>query len=69
MCAYRLTTATATGPTGGRGRPKTAPDVCHLHFLTPFWSPESNPMATRSTLHRAWAMFGSAILLGEINVG
>jgi hypothetical protein len=47
----------------------TNPDLFHLHFLTPFWNPESNPMATRSTLNKAWAMFGSAILLGEINVG
>lgn len=53
----------------GTDNRKTSPDVFFLHFLTPFWAPDSNPMATRSTLRDTWAMFGSAILLGEINVG
>jgi hypothetical protein len=43
-------------------------DVFNLHFKTPFWSPASNPMATPSTMVKGWAMFGSNILLGEINV-
>jgi hypothetical protein len=42
-------------------------DEFFLHFTTPFWN-ASNPMATRSTLNNAWAMFGSPILFGEINV-
>lgn len=53
----------------GTDNRKTTPDVFNLHFLTPFWSPDANPMASRSTLKQTWAMFGSAILLGEINVG
>lgn len=44
------------------------PDVFNLHFVTPFWTPAANPMATPSTYRDAWAMFGSTILLGEINV-
>lgn len=44
------------------------PDEFFLHFLTPFWTPASNPMATKSTLREDWSMFGSAILMGEINV-
>jgi hypothetical protein len=44
-----------------------APDEFYLHFLTPFWS-ANNPMATKSNLKDSWAMFGSPILFGEINV-
>lgn len=47
----------------------TRPDEFYLHFITPFWDVASNPMATRSTLNDAWAMFGSPILFGEVNVG
>lgn len=47
----------------------TRPDEFYLHFLTPFWAPAANPMATKSSLVPDWAMFGSAILLGEVNVG
>lgn len=53
----------------GQDNRKTTPDLFHLHFVTPFWAPDANPMATRSTLRKTWAMFGSAILLGEVNVG
>jgi hypothetical protein len=52
----------------GQDNRKTTPDVFHLHFLTPFWTPASNPMASPSDLKNGWAMFGSNILLGEINV-
>jgi len=52
----------------GQDNRKTTPDVFHLHFLTPFWTPASNPMASPSDLKQGWAMFGSNILLGEINV-
>lgn len=44
------------------------PDEFYLHFLTPFWN-AANPMATKSSIHDAWAMFGSPILFGEVNVG
>jgi len=44
------------------------PDEFYLHFLTPFWNAQ-NPMATKSSLNDAWAMFGSPILFGEVNVG
>jgi hypothetical protein len=44
------------------------PDEFYLHFLTPFWNAK-NPMATKSTVNDAWAMFGSPILFGEVNVG
>jgi hypothetical protein len=44
-------------------------DEFYLHFTTPFWAPAGNPMATKSSLNDAWAMFGSAIVFGEINVG
>lgn len=44
------------------------PDEFHLHFLTPFWNPGSNPMATRSSYDKTWSMFGSAIVLGTVNV-
>jgi hypothetical protein len=47
----------------------TRADEFYLHFITPFWDPASNPMATRSALTDTWAMFGSSIVLGEINVG
>ncbi len=47
----------------------TQADEFYLHFTTPFWAPAGNPMATKSTLNDAWAMFGSAIVFGEINVG
>lgn len=53
----------------GHDNRTTMRDEFYLHFQTPFWMPDGNPMATRSTLHETWAMFGSAILLGEINVG
>ncbi len=53
----------------GHDKRTTMRDEFYLHFQTPFWMPDGNPMATRSTLHETWAMFGSAILLGEINVG
>jgi hypothetical protein len=43
-------------------------DVFLLHFVTKFWSPSANPMATVSSLRKDWAMFGSALILGEINV-
>lgn len=49
----------------GRGR---AIDVFLLHFRTPFWTPGANPMATVSSFRPDWAMFGSTIVLGEINV-
>jgi hypothetical protein len=52
----------------GQDNRKSTPDVFHLHFLTPFWTPASNPMATASDLKHGWSMFGSTILLGEINV-
>jgi hypothetical protein len=44
------------------------PDEFYMHFLTPFWNAQ-NPMATKSSLNDAWAMFGSPILFGEVNVG
>jgi hypothetical protein len=44
------------------------PDEFHLHFKTPFWN-TGNPMATPSPLIQGWAVFGSAVLLGEVNVG
>ncbi|MGQ0623213.1 MAG: hypothetical protein ACT4PP_00920 [Sporichthyaceae bacterium] len=43
-------------------------DEFYLHFLTAFWTPASNPTATPSHLIENWAMFGSTIVLGEINV-
>ncbi|HEX3829444.1 MAG TPA: hypothetical protein VHV82_19450 [Sporichthyaceae bacterium] len=44
-----------------------AADEFYLHFQTPFWN-ANNPMATKSNLKDSWAMFGSPILFGEINV-
>lgn len=45
------------------------PDEFYLHFVTPFWTPSTNPMATKSFFREDFAMFGSPILMGEINVG
>lgn len=49
----------------GRGR---TIDVFLLHFRTPFWTPGANPMVTVSSFRSDYAMFGSTIVLGEINV-
>ncbi len=52
----------------GLDRGGKAADEFYLHFQTPFWN-ANNPMATKSNLKDSWAMFGSPILFGEINVG
>jgi hypothetical protein len=51
----------------GFDRKGRTPDEFFLHFKTPFWH-AGNPMATKSNLNNAWAMFGSPVLFGEVNV-
>gem|GEM_PF-4930546 len=51
----------------GLDRHGRTPDEFYLHFRTPFWNAD-NPMATKSSLRDSWAVFGSPILFGEINV-
>lgn len=44
------------------------PDTYHLSFTTPFWSTPGNPLATPSTYHKGWSMFGGNLIIGEVSV-
>jgi hypothetical protein len=39
-----------------------SPDRWDLNFLTPFWTPGTNPLATPSTEHPGWSRFGGTIV-------
>ncbi|MGH3157905.1 MAG: hypothetical protein ACRDNF_15200 [Streptosporangiaceae bacterium] len=50
--------------TDGRGQP----DSYYLSFTTPFWATPGNPLATPSTFHKGWSMFGGELIVGEVSV-
>jgi hypothetical protein len=43
-------------------------DSYFLSFTTPFWKAHRNPLATPSTFHKGWSMFGGQLIVGEISV-
>jgi hypothetical protein len=55
--------AVATDGRGGKNG-----DSYHLSFKTPFWSTPGNPLATPSTFHKGWSMFGGELIVGEVSV-
>lgn len=44
------------------------PDSYYLSFTTPFWAAPGNPLATPSTFHKGWSMFGGELIVGNISV-
>lgn len=44
------------------------PDSYFLSFTTPFWRTPGNPLATPSTFHKGWSMFGGELIVGEVSV-
>jgi hypothetical protein len=44
------------------------PDSYYLSFTTPFWTSPGNPLATPSTFHKGWSMFGGELIVGDISV-
>jgi hypothetical protein len=44
------------------------PDSYYLSFTTPFWASPGNPLATPSTFHKGWSMFGGELIVGDISV-
>lgn len=59
--SHYLAVATDGSRTGQR-------DSYFLNFTTPFWKVHRNPLATPSTFHKGWSMFGGHLIVGEINV-
>lgn len=43
-------------------------DSFSINFTTPFWKVPANPLATPSTFHKGWAMFGGDLIIGQISV-
>ncbi|HEY2576147.1 MAG TPA: hypothetical protein VGI74_07545 [Streptosporangiaceae bacterium] len=66
-----ITIEDATSPyiaTSSDGSRTGQRDAYSLNFTTPFWKTPGNPLATPSTVHPGWSMFGGELIVGEISV-
>jgi hypothetical protein len=59
-----VTTPYLAVATDGRG----SQDSYFLSFTSPFWATPGNPLATPSTFHPGWSMFGGELIVGEVSV-